>query len=149
VRKIKRNFVFVSIACFLGILGCQSPGAVVHTNKSTLEDIKKAITKVIGEPRNISENGRQYTSKFHDQKGRPDESVRSAKERRYTIITVQGDRRPYDIDIESYIERREADGIYDIIGTDDRLATEFSGKLKKTLYEGQDKRNIIDDFKAF
>lgn len=72
-----------------------------------------------------------------------------ARERLYTHITVLGDRRPYDVQVEVLVESRNQEGAFELVGNDDSRAAVIADKLKKALNQSRDKRNVIDDFRSF
>lgn len=113
-----------------------------------LGDIRRTVTTVIGDPRMVSPNGYELTSVYMDKKEKPIEHPNEARERFYTKVTILGDRRPYDIRVQTFVEIRTPEG-FENIGQDDDLAEGWAEKIRKALHESRDKRNFIDDFKAF
>lgn len=142
----------ISLLSFLGFLflaGCQTGGVVLHETPLSISDTRVAIVTVIGEPRIVSPNGRELYSKFYDRKGNPIDRMELAKERSYTLVTVLGDRRPYDIQVEVLTEERDEDGVFELVDRDDQRAVPIADKIKKALNESLVNRNIIDDFRSF
>jgi hypothetical protein len=72
-----------------------------------------------------------------------------AKERFYSHITILGDRRPYDIQVEVLIEARDQDGSFEMVDRDDEKAAVLADKIRKALNQSRDSRNVIDDFRSF
>ena len=104
---------------------------------------------VIGEPRTLSENGREMISQFYDKKNRPIEKMDMAKERYYTHVVILGDRRPYDVQVQVLVEGRNEDGGFDVIDRDDDRAGLIAEKIRQALNQSRDTRNVIDDFRSF
>lgn len=129
---------------------CQTTeGIFLHEVNASASDTRKAIVAVIGQPRNTSANGRVLTSRYHDKKGTFFDEIKSTDERRYTRITIQGDRRPFEVQVEVIIDKKNIEGRYEPTLTDNAQAREMANKLKNALHQSLDKRNIIDDFRAF
>lgn len=113
-----------------------------------LSEIRRVVTSVIGDPRLVSENGYVITSNYFDRKDKPIERPGEVRERISLTITILGDRRPYDIGIQSLVEERTPDG-YEDMGEDEEISQAWADKIRRALHESRDKRNFIDDFKAF
>lgn len=136
----------------LGLLatlaGCQT-GVFIKDSPAAVADIRKATVVVLGEPRSISQNGRELISKFHDKRGRMDEGLAKANIRYYTMISILGDRRPYNVRVEVFKEAKVEKNRYQIIGEETVLAKKTAKKIEEVLNESLKNRNVIDDFRAF
>ncbi|MBL7557767.1 MAG: hypothetical protein JNM24_18200 [Bdellovibrionaceae bacterium] len=130
-------------------LGCAGPGVYVHESDASLTETRKAIVKLYGEPRNLSQNGREIWTRHMDRKGRILETAKKGKERRYAHIKILGERRPYDILVNVVVEGQMIDGTYESLGDDEVLAEQLAAEIKKELLKSLENRNIIDDFNAF
>ncbi len=135
-------------ATILSITGCQT-GIYIKDTLASMSDIRRAAVIVLGEPRHTSHSGRELTSKFHDKRGRIDEGLANAKSRYYTVVTILGDRRPYNIRVEVFQETKVEGEQYQIIGEDAQLAQKTAKKIERALNESLKNRNVIDDFRAF
>ncbi|HRO66939.1 MAG TPA: hypothetical protein PL182_05195 [Pseudobdellovibrionaceae bacterium] len=113
-----------------------------------LTEIRRVVYSLMGDPRVVSAGGYEIDSKYHDDKGKPLDRPGDVKERYFTRVTILGDRRPYDLWVQVFAEAQGYDG-YESVGQDDLMAEDFADRLKKALHESRDKRNVIDDFKAF
>ena len=133
----------------LFIASCQTEGVVLHDTPLNVSNTRVAIVRVIGEPRATSENGREMVSKFYDRKGNTDDQVKNARERLSTHITILGDRRPYDIQVEVVVEVRDHDGTYQVVDRDGARAAKIAADIKKSLAQSRDNRNLIDDFRPY
>lgn len=140
-------FIPLLISMFY-LASCQTTGAVIRDTPMSLAEIRRVTITVIGDPRKTNENGHELESTYFDKKKKPIERPNEVKERYYTRVTILGDRRPYDIQVQCLAEIRTPDG-YEDAGEDDGLATEWASEIKKALHESREKRNFIDDFKAF
>ena len=145
---------FKKIITGLGLLfllnGCQTDGVYLRETPLGASETRKAIVSVIGEPRTTSDNGRELTSRYQNKNGSFDDGSKVLKERRYTVVTILGDRRPYDIHVGVVVEKKfKENGKFETAGPDDGLAQEMADKIKKALHQSLEKRNIIDDFRAF
>lgn len=146
-----KNFLFVLL--FLNVIflyGCTTPqGALIKESNVSLTETRKAVVKLFGEPRAISQNGRELITDFMDKKGRMVESAKKAKERRYAHITILGERRPYDVVLNVVIETQVGPGVYEKLDDDELLSDVLAKSLQEELLKSLENRNIFDDFKAF
>lgn len=137
---ISMTFLLTS-ACQTGIFIKESPAA--------LTDIRKAVVRVLGQPKATSNNGRELVSEYHDKKGHIDSALSKAKTRYYTRVTILGDRRPYNIKVEVFQEVKIVDQQYEVIGEENGLAQKFANKIETSLNESLKNSNVIDDFRPF
>lgn len=132
---------------YLGLVSCSSPSRIENQNHS-LVNIKKVIISVIGEPRLLRNNQRVYYSEYFGRKSDNQFDPQKSPVRYYTLISVAGDRRPYDLDVEVIVEKKNGQ-FFEEIGSDEKLAIEIAEKIKSRLNQGLEDRNVIDDFRAF
>lgn len=131
------------------LAGCQTTGVLLRDTPLGVSETRKVIVSVVGEVREVSENGRELFSKYYDRKGNPIQSMDMAKERYYSHLIVLGDRRPYDINVDVIVEARDQDGTWELVDHDDHKSAVLADKLKKALNQSRDSRNVIDDFRSF
>jgi hypothetical protein len=131
------------------IMGCAGPGTYIHESDISLTESRKALVKLYGEPRSISQNGREFLTNYMDKKGRILESVKKAKERRYAHIKILGERRPYEILVNVVVQAQSEPGVYETLDNDEVLSDQLAVEIKKELLKSLENRNIIDDFNAF
>lgn len=136
------------VICAFFIFGCETTGVIIRETPLNVSDTRKVIASIIGQPRVVSENGRELHSKYYDRKGKVSDSVEKAKERLYTVVTILGDRRPYDIKVEVLTETKVQEGHYELSERDDKQAMKLAAVIKEALYQSQNSRNVIDDFRA-
>lgn len=143
----KKFIIFIS---FFFLISCVTPtGAVINESDISLTETRKVIFKMFGEPKSISQNGRELITEFMDKKGRILESAKKGKERRYAHITILGERRPYKIVVNAVVETLVEGNEYEIAGDDEVLSESLAKDLKKELLKSLDNRNMFDDFKPF
>lgn len=143
---------FCLIWLFIGFLvlsSCRSGGVVLRETPLSISETRRTVSSVIGEPRLVSPNGRELFSKFYDRRNRPIERLELAHERLYTLVTVLGDRRPYDVQVEVIIEERDDNGKFYPVDRSDEMAIPIAEKIKRALNQSLGSRNIIDDFRSF
>lgn len=140
---------FLLLIFILQLSACATEGIFRRELPGSASDLRKAIVTVIGDPRVTSFSGRELLSRFHNKEGTYEEPSKNAKERRFTQISILGDRRPFDIQVEVIIERRSGEGEFVPVATDDAQANDIADRIKKALHQSLDKRNILDDFRAF
>jgi enoyl reductase-like protein len=140
---------FLTLTSLLAFTGCQTSGVMLRETPLNVSETRRAVVSVIGQPRITSENGRELFSNYYDRKGHSDEKSKSLRERLHTHVTVLGDRRPYDIQIEVVVEIRDQDGAYQVVEQDDARAEKIALDVQKALVQSRDNRNIIDDFRPY
>ncbi len=145
-----KKFVFsVGIFFIFVCLGCQTaPKIQLEEQDRSLADLRKAILSVMGEPRHVSENQREYYSQYFSRVAIDKFDPSTAKERQFARITILGDRRPYIIDVAVFVEKRVGQQ-YQTSGLDKSSALQIRKDIKNKLVQGQDGMNVIDDFRAF
>lgn len=114
-----------------------------------LKDIRRAVNYALqGKVKNKSENNRTYYSKYH----RPGKDIRlsatNQKERAQVVVTILGDRRPYQVTVLYRIDRL-TNGKYHKDHYDKGLASKYLEKIETYLSSRPEERDIIDDFKAY
>ncbi len=138
------NRVLIFLTAF-SLTACQTNGIFIHEVALNASDARKAIVTIIGEPKSISSNGRVLTSRYHDKKGVFLNELKGNEERRYSRISILGDRRPYEVQVEVVIEKKFVEEPQ----YDNAQAQEMADKIRKALNQSLDRRNVIDDFRAF
>ncbi len=128
---------------------CRTGGVMLKETPLNASETRKIITTVIGEPRSVSQNGRELDSDYYDKKNNLIVKMDMARERFYTHVTVLGDRRPYDVQVEVLIERRGEHGRFELVDRDDGRAAVIAEKIRIALNQSRDSRNVIDDFRSF
>lgn len=158
-------FSFFALTCLVTFLsGC----ATVSLNNLDypLIDIQRGVSNIV--PKGvlkISPNGRTYTSKYFDPNSINAERTSSAgdeilRERATVVVTILGDRRPYDVDIQVQVEGDESgekpkknddfiEGEWSGVGSDKGLARHLRDRLANYLARLERNKNIIDDFRPF
>lgn len=129
--------------------GCRTGGVILRETPLNVSETRRAVMSVIGEPRSVSSNGRELLSHYYDKKNNKIEKMNLARERYFTHVTVLGDRRPYDVQVEVLVEGRTEEGTFELIDRDDDRAAGVAEKIRTALNEGRDNRNVIDDFRTF
>lgn len=144
ISRVLLLFFFVFV-----VGGCQTRGVMLKETPLNVSETRRVIVSIIGEPRFLSQNGRELSSQYYDRKQNEIKKMEMARERMFTHITVLGDRRPYDIQVEVLVESRNQEGAFELVGSDDSRAAVIADKLKRALHQSRDKRNVIDDFRSF
>jgi hypothetical protein len=150
LKKFQTNFLILLMALVLG--ACSMRGAVrLEDQRIPLEDIIKTVQNNLpGGLKKFSQNGREHTSNYFA-RGKDGTFVPagSSPVRHFAFITILGDRRPYDIEIRVFTEKRASTGQFDQVGQDEGLARVVSRRIDQALHKGREGRNLIDDFKPF
>jgi hypothetical protein len=129
--------------------GCQTKGVYLRETPLNISETRRVVASVIGQPRTTSENGREMLSKYYDRKGNSEDQAKGARERLSTHVTILGDRRPYDIQIEVVVEIRDHEGAYQAVEKDEVKAGKIAQDIQKALVQSRDNRNVIDDFRPY
>lgn len=144
-----KNFTFLLLAAAVLMSGCRTASIILKDTPLNLSETRRSIVSVIGEPRSVSENGREMVSQYFDKKDQKIEKMNTARERRYTHVTILGSRRPYDVKVEVVVEVRNEDGEFDTVDKDLQKAKFIGEKINHALNQSRDNRNVIDDFRSF
>lgn len=140
--------IFITLSTLL-LSSCRTGGVILRETPLNLSETRRVIVSVIGEPRTVSQNGRELTSRYYDKNGKNIDKMDMIKERYYTHVTVLGDRRPYDVQVLVLVEGRDEDAGFYLKERDDEKAAPIAEKLRQALNKSRDSRNVIDDFRSF
>lgn len=121
---------------------------MIEETPAGVSEIKRVLAVVMGPVRASGRGGAEMVFGYHDRELKLIESPEDARERIFPVVTILGDRRPFDIRVQVYVERKTREG-FENIGQSDGLAEAWAQRVREAMYEGRDKRNVIDDFKAF
>lgn len=132
----------------------EPPGIHLKEVEGSLAEVRSAALAALPMGhRGVSANGREIFSKHFLVTGNGDVRLAGdALERYYAIITILGDRRPYDVKVVVAHEKRVLRGdnfVYVVDYYDSMLARDVSRKLEVELAKRREDRNIIDDFRVF
>lgn len=147
------TILILTLALNLGWLaGCVSDPVLTNLNYP-LPMIEKAIQNGLVKIKSVSQSRREFTSDYLTKEGRVWDPIGNDPQRAIVKVTIIGDRRPYDLDIETSIEERPTGQAgystgFKEIGTSSKLAQEIQFRIQTYLRQNS-KRNLIDDFRAF
>lgn len=139
---------FALALCLVSAVGCTSTGDYIRSINRTVGDIRVVVKSLYGIVSSSDDSREMITGPL---KVDPNDKTPSAqlKVRAYARVVVIGDRRPYDILVEAYIERKDRNGTFVEVGMSESLSQELSKELHKALIESRENWNVIDDFRAF
>jgi len=123
-------------------------GAAIENSDFSLSEIRSAIIAIAGEPREVSQDKREYLSQYFSRKSDSSFNPQLSKERSYAQFLILGDRRPFEIRVIVFNERKTKAG-YELVGEDRTWSVKIKEELHTRLNNGRDERNIIDDFRSF
>ncbi|MFS4458973.1 hypothetical protein [Bdellovibrio sp. HCB2-146] len=146
MKKLMSGVLFTGL---LFLSGCRTGGVILRETPLNVSETRRVVVSIIGEPRSVSQNGRELESKYYDKKNMAIEKMDMARERYFTHVTILGDRRPYDVQVEVLIEARVEDGRFELVDRDDGRAAVVAEKIRVALNQSRDNRNVIDDFRSF
>ncbi|MFN7729904.1 MAG: hypothetical protein ACK5P7_12170 [Bdellovibrio sp.] len=145
---MKRALRAVFVGAMIFFSGGCVTGHLIKEADRSLPEIKNAIYATMGQPREVATNEREFESVYFSKKKIQNFDPEKSKERNYAKVTVLGDRRPYDIQVQVFLEER-VNGNYEDAGLDEELSDQIAEEIKKALRKSRDQRNVIDDFRAF
>ena len=137
-------WTLVLSACATGPEG----GSSIQETNYSLNDIRTAIIGIAGDPREVSQNQREYKSQYFSKKKEANFNPQISKERSYAHFFVLGERRPYEIKVIVYTERKTKNE-YKSLGEDKVWSKKIKEELESRLNHSRDGRNVIDDFRPF
>ncbi|MES3037399.1 MAG: hypothetical protein V4736_05770 [Bdellovibrionota bacterium] len=148
---MKINFNTLVLLITVSLLGScvHRSGARIEASTSSLTETRKIISSIIGQPRTISENGRELTSFYSDDRGLKINDPTKVQTRWYSKVVILGDRRPYELTIDVNKESKDTNGEYYLERTDEAKSERLAKRIEKALHQSLDTRNVIDDFRAF
>lgn len=139
---------FLCLILVIGFSGCQTRGFLLRETPLGLSETRRAIASVIGVPKSVSSNGRELISFPHDRIGRRLDDNSQVTDRNFTHIIILGDRRPYDIQVQVFVEKKKSEnGRFEVTDQDLGLSEKVAKRIKEALYQSHNNRNIIDDFR--
>ncbi len=157
-----RTNLLILLAIFTAsMVGCahlKSERTIVRNLNFPLTVLQSTVEQSLpAGKRKVSTNGREFYSEYFISDGQNFRLVQKPSFRMYAKVTVLGDRRPFDLEVVVYRERRiEGDGVnnrepasYEVIGDDQRLAKVVMSRISETLAKRREDRNFIDDFRVF
>ena len=138
----------LSAIILTGLLsGCAS-GVKIKEANHTIEEIRNAIFVVAGQVRNGDQWGRSFDSPYFPPRPNPNFNPAKSNERAFARFIITGDRRPYQIIVQVFIEkRRGAD--YALEFEDEVWANRVVEDLRRALTKGREDRSKIDSFRPF
>ena len=143
---IRRFGCFLLLLLSLSLSGCTSGFYLEDVNRN-LQEIRASVEHLYG-IRSASANGRVLITgpMLKD----PNDTTPRDKltERIYARIVIVRDQRPYRVHVQVY-EEEKIDGEWIELDIDERLSQEVAREINLNLIESREKRNVIDDFRAF
>ncbi len=138
------------LALFL-LVGCSVAAVTSDDLDYSTADIQTAVSNVLSVGiQQVEGNDRIFESKFFRIPiGKKAEAVRKDDiERGMARVTIQGDRRPYVLEVVVGVEEKGAGAKWSSSGHDERLARQLADQIQEYLAKHKDK-NLIDHFRAF
>jgi hypothetical protein len=142
------SFVFLCTTSGCGNLS-SVPYAERDTVNASVVGIVKAFDRAAIGIRGKSTNGRELVSKYHLPGGDGYDYAGDKPERAYTKLRILGERRPYTLQIQYIIEKRDSKGVYNVIDYDLAKAESILKDLIKYLVTRPGREDFIDDFRPF
>ncbi len=99
--------------------------------------------------RGKSTNGREVVSRYHTPGGNGITLDPKNPKRAFAKLRILGERRPYTLQIQYIIEKRDGSGNYTTQSYDQEKATQILKSLIDYLVTRPDREDFIDDFQPF
>lgn len=140
---IRIGLVLISLL----LSGCVTSGFYLDDVNRNMQDIRTAIQNLYG-IQSVNDNERVVITP--PLKADPNDPTppKLMKKRVYARIVIVNDQRPYRVWVQVYQERK-INGEWVELDIDERLSEEFAREIHRELIDSRDKRNVIDDFRAF
>jgi hypothetical protein len=133
---------------FLVLAACSKPGVTVRDANNSMGEIKSIISGLTGEPKEISDDRRQFTSQYFGRAKDKKFDAQKSHERFYARYTIVSDRRPYNVLVQVVKERKSSEG-YREDGLDAEMTRKLAKELDHRLKNGNTSKSLIDDFRSF
>ena len=133
--------------CSVILASCATHAPIQNVTLSYNAIKTVVVSNLPGGMKEESQNGRTLRSGFFDPQTLKPEKF-GAKTHAYVVVTILGSTRPYNLDVHAFTEEKSLDG-YDDLGEDDALTDRLVERLRSSLANRREDRNVIDDFRAF
>jgi hypothetical protein len=141
---------------YLMLTACSS-GPVIHDVNQSYNQIRQTlITNLPNGLRGESPNGRELTSGFftagvlENAVFLDEDKAMTVAERAYAKVIILGERRPYQIEIRVYRQKRDAKRRrYSSPSIDKKASQDLARHFNAALANRREDMNVIDDFRAF
>jgi len=142
----KKLIIFI----LFSMMGCASREYTISDLNIPTPELQKIVISSLPVGQNgESKSGRKFVSKyFKKEKGSFVESDSGSK-RYFAEITILGDRRPYSIEVQVYLEQKDVGTNYVTKTLDKGMSRVIMRRIQYQLYKRRDDRNVIDDFRVF
>ncbi len=134
-------------ACLVFLSSCQTNSAIQNVTLSYNAIKTVVVSNLPGGMRRESDNGRTLTSGFFDPATLKPEKA-GLKIHGYVVVAILGSARPYNIDVHAFTEEKTKDG-FEPLGENVDLSDRLAERLRSSLADRREDRNVIDDFRAF
>jgi hypothetical protein len=143
--------VFFVFSFFLSSCATTPEGSYAErkTVNAPVVGIIKAFDRAAIGIRGRSANGRELVSKYHSPNGDGYDYADTKPERAYSKLKILGERRPYTLQVQYIIEKRNSAGVYKTFDYDQAKADKVLKALIEYLVTRPDREDFIDDFRPF
>ena len=156
LRALVKSFGYSKVViCILTLLlsvQCANFGKKGVTSDNLvrpLKSLRKAVYYGLqNKVKNKSQNGRTYFSEHHRPGTNLNVSAYKHPERAQVIVSILGDRRPYQILVIYKIDKLRG-GKYSLSRYDKSLAKKYLERMEAYLASRPEERDIIDDFRPY
>ena len=124
---------------------CQTNQHVIEESALSAKEHRKIIVTVFGDVRQISQNGRELYSHYHDKKFNFIDDPTKVGIRYFTKTSVLGARRPYKISVEVHRELKDPETKQFVDqGLDDGLSQKRLAELRTVLNQSRENSQEFD-----
>lgn len=143
----------LSFAFLVASIGCASPPSGPYAERNTVNasvsGIIRAFDRAAVGIRGRSANGRELVSKYHSATGDGYDYADTKAERAYSKLRILGERRPYTLQVQVIVEKRNSKGVYRMVDYDQEKAEKVLKGLIDYLVTRPEREDFIDDFRPF
>jgi hypothetical protein len=144
---------FLIFAFLMVTFGCASPPSGPYAERNTVNasvsGIIRAFDRAAVGIRGRSANGRELVSKYHSATGDGYDYADTKAERAYSKLRILGERRPYTLQVQVIVEKRNSKGVYRMVDYDQEKAEKVLKGLIDYLVTRPEREDFIDDFRPF
>jgi hypothetical protein len=134
-------------------IGCASPPSGPFAERQTVNasvaGIIRSFDRAAVGIRGRSANGRELVSKYHSPSGDGYDYADTKAERAYAKLKILGERRPYTLQVQYIIEKRNSKGVYKLSNYDQEKAEKVLKGVIDYLVTRPEREDFIDDFRPF
>ena len=142
---LRNKILNIFFICLIALTSCQTSSHVIEESSLSAKEHRRIIVTVFGDVRQISQNGRELFSHYHDRKFNFIDDPTKVSSRYFTKTSVLGARRPYKISVEVHRELKDPETKQFVDqGLDDGLSQKRLTELRTVLNQSRENSQEFD-----